>query len=179
MRRIPSPSVLAALLAWSALAWPVLAFPALAETPVGVRLGEHPGFSRLVLDMPGPAAPAVVRDGNRVSIRLPEGLAPDIAAPARRLPPGIAGLAAEGSRITLEVAAGAELRQFRLGNRVVLDVLAPSSAPSSAPASPAPSPTAPPPRPASTSLPLPVPPAPPPARCAHRHYAAKWWRTPP
>ena len=183
----------------SALGLVLIALPAWAEAeapaarpgpqPVPVRVGEHASHSRVVLDLPTPTAPGIVRDGSRVVLRLSENLLPDIEAARRRLPPRIIAIAAAPGELTLTLAADAEIRQFRLGNRLVLDVLAAPAAPPapraatpSAPAATPPAPPAPPIPPARASaarapaaaveppaaraavaaLALPVPPVPPP-----------------
>ena len=51
--------VLSAALLLGLVALPAVSLSAAAETPVAVRVGDHAGFSRLVLDMPVPTAPAV------------------------------------------------------------------------------------------------------------------------
>jgi hypothetical protein len=152
-----------------------------ALVSVPVRVGEHGGYSRLVLDLPTPTAPGIAREGGRISVRLPENQLADIEAARRRLPAQITALSSSPGELVLTIGPDAQLRHFRLGNRLVVDVLPsgapapqaaaepraagtaaaqapaqhvaapPRSAPAMAPASAAPS-----------ALPLPVPPVPPP-----------------
>jgi len=150
---------------WLAL----LVLPAWAETPaavptpqpVPVRVGEHASLSRLVLDLPTPTAPGIERDGNRVVLRLSGSLLPDIEAARRRLPARITAISAAPGELTLVLVPDAELRQFRLGNRLVLDVLTAAAAPASRAAAASPPPAQPAPSPAATpaAAPPPIPPA--------------------
>jgi hypothetical protein len=145
-----------ALAAWLLL----LAAPALAQPTVPVRVGEHAGYSRIVLDFAAPTQLAIAQDGQVLTLRLPGGVLAEIEAVRRRLPASLAGIAAEPGALTLTLAPGAQARQFRLGNRLVIDLLPPAAA---APP-PAPRPAATPPAPpvAIAALPLPIPPVPPP-----------------
>jgi hypothetical protein len=171
------PHRLALAFAATVAALPLLGHPVLAQpvpVSVPVRVGEHGGYSRLVLDLPTPTAPGIVRDGGRITLRLPADQLADVGSARRRLPPHITGLASEPGELTLSIAADAQMRHFRLGNRLVIDVLpaAAGTAPAATAPPPAarvpPPPAAPPlpdpPRPAAAAptLPLPAPPVPPP-----------------
>jgi hypothetical protein len=159
-----------ALLAWSAQAQ--------AQEPVGVRFGTHPTYSRVVFDWPAPADYTISREGERLRITFARTPSLEGAAP-RRLPPMVRGLVQEGDSVVLTLGPGTRVRDFRLGGRIVLDVLAgedtatreapPAAAAQSAAstrsesAEPAPVRTV---QPAQASraqpLPLPLPPPPPP-----------------
>ncbi|WP_458096430.1 hypothetical protein [Roseomonas sp. WA12] len=120
----------------------LLASPAMADR-VGVRLGDHPGHGRIVLDLAAPDAPFRVEEGpDAVLIRLGLGLEADVPAP-RRLPRNLLSLsrAEDGLRLTLR--PGTRLRHYRLGNRLVLDVLdGPAAAPVPGASAPTPGPEA-------------------------------------
>lgn len=144
------------------LALPVLlmlaAVPAEAQEDVAVRFGVHPAYSRIVFDWQEPATYTLSRDGDRVRITFSR--TPVLQGDAqRRLPPMVTGLAPQGDTVLISLAPGARVRDFRLGARVVLDVLPPEEA------APAPRPAPVPPR--QTAQPRAVPTqaaiAPPPA----------------
>ncbi|HEY8609774.1 MAG TPA: hypothetical protein VIL69_00620, partial [Roseomonas sp.] len=93
----------------------LLASPALAER-ARVRLGDHPGHGRIVLDLAAPDIPYWVEEG-------PDGallrLGPDFEAElpsTRRFPRNVLGLeqASEGLRVVIR--PGSRLRHFRLRN---------------------------------------------------------------
>ncbi|MCX8133168.1 MAG: hypothetical protein N3D18_04285, partial [Roseococcus sp.] len=98
--------------------------PAGAETRVGVRTGDHPGFGRIVFDWP--AAPAYrVEEREGVAIlRFPPGGVVDLAG-ARRLPRNLLGVREAEGGIELRLAPGARIRHFRNGPKVAVDILDP------------------------------------------------------
>ena len=159
-----------------ALAFALLLAPlaASAEEAVAVRFGAHPTFSRVVFDWPSPAEYSLVREGERLRVVFARRPAID-TVPHRRLPPLVTGFAAEGEQVVLTLAPGSRVRDFRLGGRVVLDVLPPEEAapaplgprvPAAARAAVPPatvaSPSAPPPAAPQRAAALPLPPPPPP-----------------
>jgi hypothetical protein len=102
------------------------------DAVVAIRAGDHPGFSRLVVDLAGGADATVSRDGDRVVVAL----ASDRLAAAPRAPRNVVSMSASGGQLTLVMAPGAQLRQSRIGGKLVLDVLDPGTAAPAAPASP-------------------------------------------
>jgi len=118
----------------AALPW---AAAASAEEAVGVRFGVHPSHNRVVFDWPSPAEYALAREGDRLRITFAR--TPRIEGVAeRRLPPLVTGFAAEGDSVVLTLRPGARVRDFRLGGRVVIDVLPAGQAlPQEAPQRPA------------------------------------------
>lgn len=104
----------------------LIAAPARAQERVGVRVGDHPGHGRIVFDWPGTTAYAVEEQAGRIVLRFATAATFDLPS-ARRLPRNLQGIAAEGGVVTLSVAPGARLRHFRLGPRVVVDVLDPGA----------------------------------------------------
>ncbi|HTN12123.1 MAG TPA: hypothetical protein VL154_14235 [Acetobacteraceae bacterium] len=155
------PAIALAVSAWAdpphATASPVTA-PAVAT--IGVRLGNHRDFGRVVFDLPAGSHWRTAQNGAVLTIRFsgaariagePDGTARNV----RR----IAGLP-DGVELTL--APGAHARAWRLGHRLVVDVFDPAKAAEIAKASPPPVATRPPPAKAA-ALPRPTPIAPPPA----------------
>lgn len=149
---------------------------AVAQEVVGVRFGAHPTYSRVVFDWPAPAEYALAREGDRLRITFARTPQIDAVSP-RRLPPMVTGFTAEGDSVVLTLGPGVRVRDFRLGGRIVLDVLAaeeaaqpeaaqrpPARSSATQPASspPAPLQPAPPARVAALPLPPPPPPDPPP-----------------
>ncbi|HEY4252062.1 MAG TPA: hypothetical protein VGM87_12700 [Roseomonas sp.] len=126
-----------------ALALPVQG-PAWAQEPraIGLRMGSHDGFGRLVFDLPAPGmAYRAELQGDRLLLRFDARLP---ALPAGgRLPRNIAGIALEGDAVVVTAAAGARLRHFRLGERVVVDAGNAPAGPAAAPSPPATAATAP------------------------------------
>lgn len=112
--------------------------PAERET-VRIRFGEHPGFSRIVFDWPQEVGYRLERTADGAIIRFDRSARLD-AGKAGRRPSRIRAVEVlptdgEGQvRIAL-AAADAVLRDFRLGPKVVIDVMAPAApaASSSAP----------------------------------------------
>ncbi|MCU0889483.1 MAG: hypothetical protein MUC64_16000 [Rubritepida sp.] len=96
--------------------------PAEAQEAVAVRFGTHPTYSRVVFDWQNAADYTLSREGDRLRItfaRTPEFQ----GAAQRRLPPMVSGFSAEGDSVVIALAPGARVRDFRLGGRIVLDVL--------------------------------------------------------
>ncbi len=99
---------------------------------IGVRTGEHDGFSRLVFDWPRPVGYRIDRTTDRVTVtfdaaarfRLPRAG----RTPARRIPAVAAAPVDAGSAVTLTVPRNARVRDLRVGNRIVVDVFAADTA---------------------------------------------------
>ncbi|MBP0492491.1 hypothetical protein [Roseomonas indoligenes] len=143
--------------AFLALCGPLLlTAPALAER-VAVRVGSHPGHGRIVLDLAAPNVAYRVEEGpDGALLHLTPGLEADLAA-ARRPPRNVTTLEATGEGLRLRTRPGTRLRHYRLGNRLVLDVLdaATSQPPPARIATPQPSAALP---PARLAMPEPAPP---------------------
>ena len=135
---------------------------------IPLRAGVHPGFGRLVLDLPPGASAHVLAQGGHLAVQASgAGFGP----PPDRLPPNLVHLDLAGALATLTLAPAVTWRSWRLGDRLVIDLFDAPLAPSPPPparvlwAGPPPRPhppAAPPPAPAAP----PVPPAPPPAAVA-------------
>ena len=92
------------------------------ETPVAVRTGNHTGFGRIVFEATGVPRYVVVRNGDHVTVRLPDSLA---IAPAEPPPRNVRQIEVVAGGAELVIAAGSGLRYSRIGHRVVVDVLDP------------------------------------------------------
>ena len=97
--------------------------------PASVRLrtGEHPGFSRLAFDWPKAATDYTLRRiGDQVELRFTAPGSIDLGKIAGDLPPRVETLSAApgaaGLTVKLALKPGMELRDFRSGKTVVLDV---------------------------------------------------------
>jgi len=101
--------------------------PPAAAPPLDVRVGRHDGYTRLVFDWKREVPYKVERAAGSVDVRFAAAAVPQIAA-LRRAPPapltGIAAdTAADATTVALSVGDGVTFRHFRLGNRVVVDLL--------------------------------------------------------
>jgi pilus assembly protein CpaC len=96
---------------------------AAAGPAIGVRVGDHPGYGRVVFDWPVRTPYEAVADADGLVIRF--------AAPGRpRLgsvvaPRNVAGLMAEGDAVRIVARQGAQFRHFHHGPKLVVDILDP------------------------------------------------------
>lgn len=108
------------------------AMPAIAEEAaavaapvIGVRVGDHPGYGRVVFDWPTRTEYNVTTDANGIEIRF--------AAPGQpRLgtvlaPRNVTGLTAEGEAVRIAVRPGSRFRHFHHGPKLVVDILDPEA----------------------------------------------------
>ncbi len=102
--------------------------------PVGVRVGDHPGFGRLVFDLPAGVTSQAAMEGDRLLLVFS---ANATAGRPGGLPRNVVGFEARPGSATLVVAPGAQIRPLRIGSRMVVDVLDPPDAAPVAPVSPA------------------------------------------
>ncbi|TDH61941.1 hypothetical protein E2C06_14445 [Dankookia rubra] len=110
-----------------ALAFTLAVLPGLAAAErVAVRAGDHPGHGRLVFDWPAPPAYGLDQQGEQVLLRFPPGT--EFQLP-RKLPRNLLAAVAEGEGIRLTLRPRATARHFRLGGRVVVDLLDPLAEP--------------------------------------------------
>jgi predicted negative regulator of RcsB-dependent stress response len=97
--------------------------PALA-----VRVGDHPGFGRLVFDWPRNVDYDIAQDGDKLNVKFAAPARIDVDALTPKLPKTVLSFAAQSSDAGLAVAMtvpeGARLRHFRNGPSIVVDVLA-------------------------------------------------------
>lgn len=95
--------------------------------PLRVRVGRHPGFTRLVFDWLDPVDYSVSRSGQNISVRFEQSAVIDTEALAAALPD--TGITAPSSRLdgrnlmfNLTVPGTSFIRHFRDGAKIVLDV---------------------------------------------------------
>ena len=109
----------------------VTAAPVLAAERVGLRVGEHPGFSRLVFDWAKPVGSRLEQGSGQATLRFDRPGDLDASKYRADPPPDVTGLevAAEegGLTVTLRFPKGAKLRHFESEGNVVLDVLKPGT----------------------------------------------------
>lgn len=127
---------------------------AVAQSPrIAIRAGNHPGFGRLVFDVPPGTRYRALRDGDQVTVHfdpeLPLGQAPG-------LPRNVLALTDDAKGAVVQLAPGATLHDWRLGGHVVLDVFDPVANRKPAPTRQGQSPQ---PQPARPKLEPPPPPA--------------------
>lgn len=96
--------------------------------PLRVRVGHHPGFTRLVFDWLDPVNYSVSRDGRRVKMHFEQAGTIDVAALAAALPqPDFETPASrmEGRNLVLDLTVPDQsyVRHFRDDAKIVLDVL--------------------------------------------------------
>jgi len=124
---------------------------------VPVRVGEHDDFTRLRFDWPQSVDYKVDSDAGRVTIAFNRPAQIDLAALRGALPRAIGEpvLSSDGSSLAFNIPRTAQLRHFRSGLAVVLDVMAPPNAAPVAGTPAAPGPTA-----ALAAAPVPAAPVP-------------------
>ncbi|WP_198378633.1 hypothetical protein [Neoroseomonas rubea] len=101
--------------------------PSCGPDRLRIRTGSHDGHGRIVFDWSGPVAYRLTPGVEGLGIAFPDaGCRP--AANGIRPARNLRGVEAEGqgAALVLRVAAGAQLRDFRLGNRVVIDLADPA-----------------------------------------------------
>lgn len=103
-----------------------LAPAALAEERIGVRVGDHPGYGRIVFDWPRAPAYRLEQAGETVTLQFPDGAAIDLPG-VRRLPRNVLGVAATARGIEITLRPGARARHFRHGPKVVVDLVDPAA----------------------------------------------------
>ncbi|MGI9127439.1 MAG: hypothetical protein ACR2IG_04475 [Roseomonas sp.] len=106
------------------LFWMALGIPAHAQQApaVSLRVGTHPTYGRVVMDWPDAVTYRAEESGNRLILRFDTPARFDLSA-ALRLPRNVESLSAVDGGIALQAPAGTRFRHYRLGNRVVIDVL--------------------------------------------------------
>ena len=109
----------AVLLTWIALGVPAFGQQAPA---VGLRVGSHPTYGRVVMDWPEAVTYRAEESGNRLILRFDAPARYDLSG-ALRLPKNVQSLSAIDGGIALQAPPGTRFRHYRLGNRVVIDVL--------------------------------------------------------
>ena len=85
-----------------------------------IRVGDHPGFGRVVFDLPPNATYNLVREGDRLLLVF-QG-AGSVVEPGS-LPHNVQAIHAGSETATLELKPGSHPRTSRIGNRLVIDLL--------------------------------------------------------
>ena len=93
-----------------------------AEQSVPVRVGEHPGFGRIVFDFGEPVQVQIERDGTQVMLHI---ATTRPIGPVPGHPRNVQEITAAGGEVRLSVVPGARIRTMRVQNRLVVDVLDP------------------------------------------------------
>ncbi len=93
-----------------------------AESPVPVRVGEHPGFGRIVFDFGAPVQVQMERDGTQITLHL---ATTRPIGPVPGHPRNVQEITAADGEVRLSVVPGARIRTIRLHDRLVVDVLDP------------------------------------------------------
>jgi len=89
---------------------------------VAMRAGTHPGFERLVFDLPPGIEAAAEQVGSHVEIHFkPAGR----LAPVLRAPRNVDAIEIADSTATLALVAGASIRTMRLAGKLVVDIVDP------------------------------------------------------
>jgi hypothetical protein len=142
----------------------LLAAPVARAETIGVRGGDHAGHGRVVFDWPRQVPFRMEEQAGRVLLRFEAPERVNIAS-LSRLPRNVRGLSSHEEGVEIRLAEGARARSFRVGNRIVVDVLDAGAEPSAPTPAAAPPPASP--RPADAALARPAtPPRPPTAAAA-------------
>lgn len=100
---------------------------------IGVRVGEHSQFSRIVFDWRRNVSYEVTQSGTSVEITFGRSARIDVARlsnpPARYIQRAAVAPIASGSKVALTVPANSKVSDMRVGTKVVLDVYAPGIQP--------------------------------------------------
>ena len=102
-----------------------------AAERVPVRVGEHPGFSRIVFDWSRPVGARLERHAGQTVLRFDRVAELDLARFRADPPPEVSHIAArpegDGLAVTLTVVPGAKTRLFESRGKTVLDVFRPDT----------------------------------------------------
>ena len=97
---------------------------------LGVRVGEHEGYSRVVFDWSRPVGYTVDQAGGAATITFDRPASPDLGTLRARPPRFVEGAESvlEGGRlkVVLRTPAASQIKHFRSGTKVVVDVMAPA-----------------------------------------------------
>ena len=101
--------------------------PALAEVPaIAARSGNHPGFGRIVFDLPAGVAASVAQDGTHARVQLTGAGVISFGPPPRN----VLAMAPVAGGADITLGEGVRLRQSRIGDKLVLDLLDTAAGPS-------------------------------------------------
>jgi hypothetical protein len=105
---------------------PVGSLLADSVVPVPVRVGSHEGYGRVVFDLPKHTEYQVTQQGQHVVVQFIGGVTIGAAA---GVPHNVLGVTGGEGQAELVVAPGTVLRDWRMGNHVVIDVWDQGAAP--------------------------------------------------
>ena len=106
-----------------------------AESPaVGVRVGSHPGYGRVVFDWPVRTGYEAVAGADGLVIRFATPGRPQLGSVAA--PRNVSGLVVEGDAVRIVAREGARFRHFHHGPKLVVDILDPEAPAAAAVAAP-------------------------------------------
>ena len=107
---------------------------------VSVRVGEHPGFDRLVFDWARPVGVELEQAADEARLLFDRAAELDLKRLRRDPPPGVRGVTTEagpqGLRVVIALAPGSKLRLLESGAATVLDILRPDTPLTAPPARP-------------------------------------------
>ncbi len=98
------------------------------EQRIGLRAGEHPGRSRVVLDWPRRPQYQAEQTEDRLLLRLPAALLPSLEG-SGRLARNVLAIARVPEGLLLTLRPGVRVRHFIMDNRLVLDLSDPAAEP--------------------------------------------------
>jgi len=131
VKAAPAPAPSAPVPASIAAARPAPASPPAGQV-LGVRVGEHDGYSRVVFDWPRSVAYTLEQDGGVTTITFDQSASPDFGSLRSRPPRFVEGVdsSLDGGRlkVVMRTPATSKVRHFRSGPKVVVDVAAPTRA---------------------------------------------------
>ncbi len=99
------------------------------EPTVPVRVGNHPGFGRVVFDLPANLGYRLTRQGDQITIEFAESI---LVASSSAVPANVTAITGGAGKAELAVSPDAVVRDWRLGNRLVIDVSARAVTPTNA-----------------------------------------------
>lgn len=113
-----------------------LARAARAVPAVGVRIGNHPTFTRLLFTLPEPVGVALDRTGDRLVVKIARPFRADLRNVRDSLPNFIAEIEADTTadelQIRVMVSQQADVRAFREDNTYIVDITTPYLRPNQA-----------------------------------------------
>jgi len=116
------PSILLTLRIMSVL-MALLAAPfAMAAEPVKVRVGEHPGFDRLVFDWVKPVGVRLESTSGQARLIFDRVGDLDLSRVRKDPPPSVRGVTQDGLNVVVKIVPGAKVRLWESGSSAVLDI---------------------------------------------------------
>lgn len=102
---------------------PITGSPAAETFAVGIRTGDHPGFGRVVFDLPSTVRFAVSSSEERVAVRFSSAAGSVVLGSVGRVPRNVQALQRGGDRVEIVPVRGATIRTSQLASRLIFDVL--------------------------------------------------------